>query len=124
MANATIWADLHALGAKAAKRFGLPKAFRLAPLPKRSRCKIDGDCSRRGSIRLRVHRYHRPNQALKRSTILATFAHELAHLREWEHGAAHRALAREIAEWIREQGHPVSARLFKGTYPRRTKRRK
>jgi hypothetical protein len=56
---------------------------------------------------IRIHCLHKPNKSLAPSTILRTLAHELAHLREWYHGPAHRRLEREILDFIKEIGYEV-----------------
>ncbi len=129
MASAVIWTDLHELYDKAAPRFRLPPHTIFKPLLTRWRCKKDGEAykAERGSkptVWIRVHRYHRPKEPLKRSTIMATFAHEIAHLAPgcWDHGPAHRAKTEEIAAWLREQGQPVGTVLHRGTYIRRRKK--
>lgn len=133
MPNATVWTELHDLAARASAKFGTPKDILFEPLLPRNRAKMDGQSWRYPGgtpmIQLRVHRYHRPRQSLRRSTIMATFAHELAHLGAWgerpEHGPKWRVLVEDIAAWLRGQGQPVSTNLRHGTYPRcKRKRRK
>lgn len=58
-------------------------------------------------IKIRIHQLNRPNAPLKTSTILHTLAHELAHLRQWEHGKAHRAFTKEIIQFMQELGYDV-----------------
>lgn len=123
-ANATIWTDLRALYNQAALVFGLPPHTLIEPLMKKPGLLCDGMASpaRRGSkpcIWLRVHRTHRPRQALKRSTIMATFAHEMAHLLPncFAHGPEHLAKTKEIAEWLRARGEVVYVKLNRGTHP-------
>ncbi|MGH8899427.1 MAG: hypothetical protein ACRDZ4_20975 [Egibacteraceae bacterium] len=128
--SAVLWTDLYELTVAACRRFGLVEPI-LEPMTRRRRCKMDGDCvrgpGRTPVVRLRLHRYHRPRQALARSTIMATLAHELAHLAAgcWNHGRAHDAMAQAIAAWLREQGQPVSSRIKQGSHPdtNRKKRR-
>ncbi len=54
---------------------------------------------------IRIHHLNRPRKAMATSTILRTLAHELAHLRCWKHGPAHRKFEREIINFIQELGH-------------------
>jgi len=112
-ANATIWTDLHELAEKAAKKFKLPTSIIIEPMPKPRRG--DGDNTRQPGatplIRIRVHRVGRPRQALKTTTILATLAHELAHLKYWDHGKEQYHLTHEIADFFREEGHEVANKL-------------
>jgi len=56
-------------------------------------------------LSIRIHQLKNPQKALATSTILRTLAHELAHLREWNHGASHRAFVVEIVNYMRELGH-------------------
>jgi hypothetical protein len=127
MPSVVLWTELDELAVKAAKLFGFRPPI-LVPTHRRYRCKRDGFATngRQPVIELRVHRYHRPRQALKRSAIMATFAHELAHLAPgcWEHGAAHCAKTREIATWLIEQGQPVWIGCLNfGSYYTGTRRR-
>jgi hypothetical protein len=131
--SVTLWTELHAIALRAARRFGTPRRVVIKPLLTHGRPKKDGDALRQAQatpqVRIRVHRYHRPRQALKRSTIMATFAHELAHLATWEEKPAHGprwwALAREIAAWLRDvERQPVSSQLRHGTYPRCHRKRR
>ena len=112
-ANATIWTHLHELADKAARKFQLPTSIIIEPMPARYRG--DGDNTRQPGatplIRIRVHRVGRPHQSLKTTTILATLAHELAHLKYWDHGKEQYHLTHEIANFFREEGHEVASKL-------------
>lgn len=56
-------------------------------------------------LSIRIHQLNKPRVALATSTILRTLAHELAHLREWDHGKAHRAFEEEIVYYMKELGY-------------------
>jgi hypothetical protein len=123
MSSATVLADALSLARKASRAFGLTRR-RLLVVPKEPKrgMREDGCCFRQGPkrlkwavIELRVHRSHRPRQALKRSTIMAALAHELAHLKVDDHNAAHGELTRKIAGWLKEQGQPVGHVLHSNT---------
>jgi hypothetical protein len=117
MASAIVWADVVELGRRAAKHFKLPRAakLRFEPMRLAKNVRIDGRCwPTLGVIRLRLHRVGKVRQSLRRSTIMAALAHELAHLPVYDHGAEHGELTRKIADWLREQGQPVAHRLFFG----------
>jgi len=123
MPSATVLADALSLARRASKVFGLTRR-RLLVVPKEPvrGMREDGCCYKHGPlglkwvvIELRVHRSHRPRQALKRSTIMAALAHELAHLKVDDHNAAHGELTRKIASWLKEQGQPVGHVLHSNT---------
>ena len=125
MNGVTLWVTLTEIMEAAKARWGISQDTVLLPFTRGRRTKIDGRAQKYpASIKLRLHRFHRPNQALAPSTVMATLAHEIAHLTKgcWDHGPAHRAKTREVAEWIRGLGYPVSTRLFRGSFPRKRKR--
>ena len=66
----------------------------------------DANCKEK-VIRIRIHQLNRPNRPLKTTTILDTLAHELAHLRNWNHGEAHREFQAEIIDFIKSLGYTV-----------------
>ena len=122
-ANNTVvlWKDIHEVSQKVAKHFGLtygpirPETRKLAkhygecrPCDKCQNAEhIDErNCSEK-ILFIRVHQLNKPQVALAASTILRTLAHELAHLREWDHGKAHRAFEDEIIEHMRNLGYGV-----------------
>lgn len=123
MASATLWTDVVRLGWKAARRFRLTRRrIVFEPIMPRPGLAADGGCYRRGPegsslphIYLRIHRVNRPRQALRRSTVMAALAHELAHMRYDVHGAEHGELTREIATWLRAEGQPVAHVLHANT---------
>lgn len=113
----TAWAQIHRAGVAAAVHFGLRlRGLRIEPEYPNRRLRDDGGCwPHTGRIRLRVHRVGRPHSPLAVSTIMATLAHELAHLRCLTHDAAHGSLTRDIAAWFRAQGLPVAHKLHSNT---------
>lgn len=124
MASAVVWATVVNLGRRAAKKFHLrPHGARLSfePFRLQRNLTIDGRCwVKRGLIQIRVHRTGRPTQSLTSSTIMATLAHELAHLPgkghgSLAHGKEHGELSRQIAEWMRSEGAAVSRVLHSGS---------
>ena len=117
-----LWRDIYDMSDKVAKHFnlrygkilpetrklvrfygeatGCEKCFSSGVPDSEERCKEK-------ILRIRIHQITRPNKPLATSTIVETLAHELAHLREWNHGSAHRRLTKEILEYIREIGYEV-----------------
>ena len=102
--TAVAWAELHHLAQRLAKRHRLG-AFDLVPLaPHDRRVTCWGDCEPEHAsgvplIRLRLHQLsaaRRTKRPLARSTVLRFLCHELAHLREADHGRAHLALAERL----------------------------
>ena len=59
------------------------------------------------TLYVRIHQLNRPNTALAASTILRTLAHELAHLKGWDHGKKHSAFEAEIVGYIKELGYEI-----------------
>lgn len=125
----TLWPELHRLILRAHRKFGTPKDVILEPLIHRTTA--DGQARRpRGAtpiIYLRVNRYGRPRQTLSEGTIMATFAHELAHLGAWSveplhHGPKWLELTYRIAAWLRAEGYQVSTNLVHATFPKRRKK--
>ena len=116
-----LWKDIHEIAQKVAKRYGLTYG-KIVP-ETRKQAKHYGECRpcdkcykaerideincAEKTLFIRVHQLNRPRVPLATSTILDTLAHELAHLREWNHGKAHKAFAEEVAEYIEELGYDV-----------------
>ena len=121
-ASLVLWAEMEDLVRKAVTRFGIPRRTRLTALRKTYRPKRLGDAGKpHNVIRLRVHHHGNPARALRPSVVLATLAHEIAHLvpRSYNHGPTHRKRTKEVAEWLREKGYDVSPRLQRGWFPRK-----
>lgn len=123
MPSATLWVDIVRLGRKAARHFKLTsRRIVFEPIMPRPGLAADGGCHKHGPlgsqlphIYLRVFRVNRPRSPLRRSTIMASLAHELAHLRHDDHLAPHGELTRQIAAWLKEQGQPVGHVLHGNT---------
>jgi len=114
-ADVLIWVDVVRLGFHAARQFKLPGIQRLKFEQKPIGSSEFGDySSRTKTLRIRLHRLGRVTRLLTRSTIMATLAHELAHMKGLEHNAAHGELTRQIADWLRTQGQPVGHQLHSG----------
>ena len=116
-----LWKDIHEIAQIVCKYYGLSYS-RIVP-ETRKLTKHYGECrpcekcinaehidERNCSdkiLSIRIHQLNRTRVALATSTILRTLAHELAHLREWDHGKAHRAFEEEIVDYMKELGHDV-----------------
>ncbi len=116
-----LWKDIHEVSQKVAKHYGFTYG-RIVPETRKQakhygECVACDKCHKAGHIDerncnekilfIRVHQLHRPRIPLATSTILRTLAHELAHLREWDHGKAHREFEEEIVDYIKESGYDV-----------------
>jgi hypothetical protein len=124
MNNVTLWPELVQLAHKASRRFKLG-VLRVEPFLLDERVKIDADCNVTDCIiRIRLHRIGRRHQPLARSTIFASLAHELAHLRVPEHSREHGDLTRRIAAWFREMGQPVSHVVHSGSNAKAKRKRR
>jgi len=114
-----LWKDIHEIAQKVCKEFGLtygkivPETRKLAqhygecrPCDKCQNAEHinEKNCSEK-ILYIRIHQLNRPRVALSTSTILQTLAHEMAHLKVWEHGPTYRAFEEEILEFIRELGY-------------------
>lgn len=116
-----LWKDLHEIANKVCKYYGLsyskiiPETRKLAK--HYGECRAcdkcinaehinNGNCNEK-TLFIRVHQLNKVRIPLATSTILRTLAHELAHLREWDHGKAHTAFKDEIVEYIKELGYHV-----------------
>lgn len=103
-----LWKELHEIADKVCKHFGL-KYNALLP-ETRKQVRFYGECvqtSKGKNIYIRIHQLGKPKRPLASSTILNTLAHELAHLKYWEHGQKHRDFEGEILDFIRELGYGV-----------------
>ena len=114
-----LWKDLFDLATKVCKHFGLSYGSIVPETRKQVRfygeCQPCNRCQNAGGIderncsekilHIRIHQLNNPTKALAPSTILRTLAHELAHLRHWDHGSYHRSFEDEIMEFIKEEGH-------------------
>ncbi len=114
-----LWKDIHEVSQIVCKYYSLsysrivPETRKLAkhygecrPCEKCIKAKhIDERNCRDKILSIRIHQLHKPRIALATSTILRTLAHELAHLREWDHGKAHRAFEEEIVYYMKELGY-------------------
>jgi len=116
-----LWKDIHEVAEKVAKYYGL-KYSKILPETRKlakhyGECRPCDKCYRAEHIderncsdkilSIRVHQLNKPRVPLATSTILRTLAHELAHLRCWDHGRAHRAFEDEIVEYMKELGYDV-----------------
>lgn len=116
-----LWRDLFQIADKVCAQFGFSYGKILPETRMRVRCygetfacpkcvnasHIKQENCREKILYIRLHCLNKPNKPLARATILRTLAHELAHLREWNHGPAHRGLEKEILEFIKEIGYEV-----------------
>lgn len=116
-----LWKDIHEVSQIVSKYYGLsyskivPETRKLAK--HYGECRPCEKCINAGHIdeincndkilSIRVHQLNKPSKPLATSTILRTLAHELAHLREWNHGKAHREFELEIVEYMKELGYDV-----------------
>ena len=87
----------------AARQFHLP----LRSVSSVSRSENLGLCSFEGDVFVKLRRRLPDNvgwqsRSMPVGEVYATLAHELAHLRCWEHGPDHRALTGEVSEWMTE----------------------
>ena len=116
-----LWKDIHEIAQRVAKYYGL-RYGKIVPETRRQakhygECRPCDKCSNAEHINeincsekilyIRVHQLNKPRVPLATSTILRTLAHELAHLREWNHGKAHTAFEEEIVEYMKELGYDV-----------------
>jgi hypothetical protein len=116
-----LWKNMHEISDKVCAYFGMsyggiaPETKKLArhfgacwPCDKCIKAEhiTEENCSEK-IIYIRLHQLNKSQVPLSCKTILRTLAHELAHLREWNHGAKFNALEFEILEYIRELGYEV-----------------
>lgn len=100
--NVTLWRELHAMADAAAHEFSF-RYERIEPTQSMRKQKF-GECFADKVIAIRVHTLGRPTHALTRQTIVHTLAHELAHLKEWDHGKKHRELTKRILKFWKKEG--------------------
>lgn len=86
--------NLESLAKKVSKSFGLCYK-RLEEYPNTH--KDFGECNHIGVIKIRLYR-RGTKIPLATKTVLDSLAHELAHLKVWDHGKAHNKLTKEILE--------------------------
>lgn len=122
MATLLLWRDIIEISDKVCRKYGLSYGQILPSTSKRQyglfgeatacdRCynsKIfkEENCNEK-IIKIRIHQYGRPNRPLKTSTILNTLAHELAHLKYWNHGEQHTEFTKEIIDYMESLGYDV-----------------
>lgn len=116
-----LWKDIHEIADKVCKYYGLRYSKILPETRKLAKhygeCRACDKCVKAEHIEnkncnekvlfIRIHQLNKTRRPLATSTILRTLAHELAHLREWEHGKAHRKFEKEITTFIRELGYEI-----------------
>ena len=116
-----VWKSIHEIAQKTSKYFDLsygriiPETRKLArhygectPCDKCYHAEhIDETHCNEKVLFIRVHQLNRPRVALATSTIFRTLAHELAHLRVWGHGQAHREFEKEIVAYVKELGYRI-----------------
>ena len=121
MSTIILWKDMHVVADKVCAYFGLsygrimPETKKLAkyygacwPCKKCIDAKhIDEINCNEKIIYIRIHVLNKPSKSLARKTILQTLAHELAHLREWNHGTQFDEFEVEISDYMRELGYEV-----------------
>ena len=116
-----LWKEIYEIAEKVCTHFGMsygkilpetrPRARHYGEATACDKCfhnpNIDERNCNEKILRIRVHQLHKKNRPLAGSTIIRTLAHELAHLREWGHNPLHRALEKEIINFIRDLGYTV-----------------
>lgn len=121
MSSIILWRDIFQITEEVCKHYGLSYGKIVPETRKQARCYgetyacdrcrnnpnvEEWNCTEK-ILYLRTHHLHKPNKPLATSTILRTLAHELAHLKVWGHGNAHRELEGQILEYIKELGYEV-----------------
>lgn len=109
-----LWKDVHEIADKVCTHFQLSYG-KILPVTKKlaryygytyccGKCKGAEESCQEKILEIRIHRLN-SKKPLAASTIIRTLAHELAHLREWKHGPAHKAFETEILKYILELGY-------------------
>ncbi len=116
-----LWKDMYEIADKVCLQFGMTYGGIMPERKKLARyfgacwpCKkcidaehIDEKNCNEKILYIRLHQLDAPRRSLANKTILRTLAHELAHLKEWDHGPEHIKVESEIKEFIKELGHKV-----------------
>ena len=116
-----LWKDMHEVTDKVCAHFGLTYSKIMPETKKLAKyygacwpCKkcidaehIDAKNCNEKIIYIRLHVLNKPTKPLARKTILQTLAHEIAHLREWNHGPRFDEFEFEIFEHMRLLGYEV-----------------
>jgi hypothetical protein len=117
-----LWRDIVDIAQKVCRKYNLKygqilpctsKTYRsfgeTAPCPRCCNSLVfDGANCKEKIIKIRIHQLNRVNRPLKTSTILNTLAHELAHLKYWDHGREHLNFTKEIVQYIADLGYEVA----------------
>lgn len=121
MSSVIIWKDIHEIADKVCKHFGLSYGKIVPETRKQTRhygeCRPCAKCvnaehidevnCREKILYIRIHQLNKPRKPLAASTILNTLAHELTHLKHWNHGKSHREFEHEVIEFMRTEGYGV-----------------
>mgnify|MGYP005852299179 CR=1 FL=1 len=116
-----LWKDIHQIAEAVCKRFDLTYSKIVPEINMRAKhygqcrpCKKCCDSEfinevncKEKVIYLRLHQLNDARKPLSTRTILHTLAHELAHLREWNHGAKHRQFETDILDYMLDLGYEV-----------------
>ena len=121
MSSILLWKDMYEVADKVCAHFGLTYSKIMPETKKLAKyygacwpCKkcidaehIDEKNCNEKIIYIRLHVLNKPSKPLARKTILQKLAHELAPLREWNHGPQFDEFEFEISEHMRELGYEV-----------------
>lgn len=114
-----LWQDIHEVAQKVCKHYNMSYGKIIPETRKQTRhygeCRPCDKCANSEYINeincnekilsIRIHQLNKPRTPLESSTIINTLAHELAHLREWKEGRAHKFFENEIIQFIKELGY-------------------
>ncbi len=111
-----LWKDMHEIADLVCKYFGLSYG-KIVP-ETRMRKQDYGECwpcdrcckakyieeanCKEKILYIRIHQLNKPRQPLATKTIMDTLAHELGHLKEWDHGKKHAEFQDQIKDYIKE----------------------